>query len=91
MGAKKISISLPESLLEALDSLAKEEGVPRSRILAEALRLYLKKQGLAEEPKEYPTVLWKLKSSGTLKLRSHKRIGRRIRGEWVVEINGAEV
>jgi len=86
MVSKKISVSLPEELLRALDELAREEGVPRSRIVAEAVKAYLQRRGvLLEKPREYPTVLWKLKVTGALRLRSPRRVGRRVRGEWVVE------
>jgi len=84
VGSRKISVSVPEEILEALDALAREEGVPRSRIVTEALSLYLRRRA-AVGAREYPTVLWKLKISGCMRLRSPKRVGRRLRGEWVVE------
>lgn len=85
-GAKKLSISLPEDLAALLDATAKEEGLPRSRIIAEALRAYLgiKEQGESGE-REYPTVLWKLEKSSGLKLRSPRFTGRKLKVEWVVE------
>ncbi len=91
MTSKKISISLPEDLLEVLDSLSREEGVPRSRILAEALRSYLIRRGITEKPRKYPTVLWKLRSSGAMRLRSPRRVGRRIKDEWILEIKENQV
>lgn len=84
MKCKKISVSIPEEILEALDAMAREEGVPRSKIVTEALSLYLRRR-ITMEAKEYPTVLWKLKVSGCIKLRSPRRVGRRLRGEWIVE------
>jgi len=84
VGAKKISISIPEELLEALDELAREEGVPRSRIVVEALSRYLRWHAPARA-REYPTVLWKLEVSGRARMRSPKRVGRRLRCGWVVE------
>ncbi len=81
---KKLSISLPEDLADLLDALAREEGVPRSRLVAEALRSYF---GAAEREGggEYPTVLWKLERRGGLRLRSPRFAGRRVGAEWVVE------
>ncbi|RLE72452.1 MAG: hypothetical protein DRJ37_02840 [Thermoprotei archaeon] len=84
MGSKKISVSIPEEILKTLDAVAREEGVPRSRIITEALSLYLRRRATVEA-REYPTVLWKLKVSGCMRLRSPKRVGRRLRGEWIVE------
>ena len=83
---KKISISLPEDILVALDKAAKDKGISRSRLIAEALRLYLKEfLKLEEKPRKYPTVLWKLEMEGRIKLRSPKRVGKRVRGEWIIE------
>ena len=84
MGAKKISISIPEELLSELDSLAEKEGVPRSRIIKEALSSYLLHRAPVKT-KEYPTVLWKIKATGALRLRSPQRVRKRVRGEWIVE------
>lgn len=84
MRSKKISVSIPEEILETLDTVAREEGVPRSRIVTEALSLYLRRR-VAMGAKEYPTVLWKLKVSGRMRLRSPRRVRRRLRGEWIVE------
>jgi len=80
---RKVSISLPEDLFEVLDEVAKKEGISRSKVIARALRMYF---GFEEEsPDEHPTVLWKLKASGALRLRSPRRVGRRIREVWLVE------
>ena len=84
MYVKKISVSLPEDLLNVLDKYAKDEGVSRSKVIAEALRMYLRKYD-SRIPKYYPTVLWKIRASGSIKLRSPRKVGRKIRGEWVVE------
>lgn len=84
MGTKKISISLPEELLSEVDKLAKNGGVSRSQIIREALNTYLLRRAPLK-PKEYPTVLWKIKTTGVIKLRSPRRARKRIRGEWVVE------
>jgi predicted transcriptional regulator len=43
----KTAISLPDELFAALDSLARELDVPRSRIVAEALAEYIDKHRLA--------------------------------------------
>jgi len=84
VGVRKISVSIPEELLKALDEVAREEGVPRSRIVVEALSRYLRWR-VPAEGREYPTVLWKLKVSGSARLRSPKRAGRRLGCGWVVE------
>jgi len=81
VGVRKISISIPEDLLAAVDSYARELGVSRSELISAILREKLKPR---EAEREYPTVLWKLKLKGSLKLRSPRRPGRRV-GEWVVE------
>lgn len=82
MGSRKVSISLPEHLLEIIDKNAKSAGMSRSeyitRILEEKLRP-------VKEPKNYPTVLWKLRTSVFLKMRSPKYPSRRIKGKWTVE------
>ncbi|HDH06885.1 MAG TPA: ribbon-helix-helix protein, CopG family [Thermoproteales archaeon] len=85
MGVKKISVSIPEKLLKKLDEFAKSEGISRSKVITYALISYLGEYPLDEKVEKYPTVLWKLKASGGLKLRSPKRVGRRIKGEWIVE------
>lgn len=82
--ARKLSISIPGELADLLDAVAREEGVPRSRIVAEALRLYLGFRG-ERGSGEYPTVLWKLERSGGLRLRSPRFVGRRLKVKWVVE------
>ncbi|RLE92800.1 MAG: hypothetical protein DRJ46_00410 [Thermoprotei archaeon] len=84
MGSKKISISIPEELLSELDSLAEKEGVSRSRIIREALNSYLLRRAPVKA-KEYPTVLWKIKVTGAIRLRSPQRVRKRVRGEWIVE------
>lgn len=84
VGVKKISVSIPEELLEVLNEVAREEGVPRSKIIVEALTGYLRRRAPVKA-REYPTVLWKLEVSGRVRLRSPKRVGRRLGCGWVVE------
>ena len=82
----RISVSIPDDLLRALDKLAREEGVSRSELVAIAVRSYLLRRGLLPGgEKEYPTALWKLKVTGALRLRSPRRVGRRLHGEWIIE------
>lgn len=83
-GVRRLSVSLPADLADLLDEVARRDGIPRSRIVAEALRRYLRASE-EEEGVEYPTVLWKLERSGGLKLRSPRFAGRRLKVEWVVE------
>ncbi len=86
VGVRKISVSIPEELLKRLDEFAKAEGLSRSKVIAYAVEAYLSRyRAKVEEIKGYPTVLWKLKAIGGIKLRSPRRVGRRIKGEWVVE------
>jgi len=86
VGVRKISVSIPEELLKKLDEFAKAEGLSRSKIVTYAVEAYLRRYRTgAEEIKSYPSVLWKLKTIGGIKLRSPRRVGRRIKGEWVVE------
>ena len=42
MTAVKIAISLDRELLDEIDAVASETGQPRSRVLAEAARVYLR-------------------------------------------------
>ncbi|MFQ5711487.1 MAG: hypothetical protein ACE5GD_06865 [Candidatus Geothermarchaeales archaeon] len=80
---KKMSISLPDDLTEKLFK-ASRDGRTRSSIIAEALRVYL---GVPETstPKTYPTVLWKLRASGAMRLRSPRMARARVGVEWIVE------
>jgi len=83
---KKISISIPEELLRLLDEAAEEEGVSRSRLIVEAISSHLAgRRGRLREPRIYPTVLWKLRAYGGRRLRSPRRVGRRIEDEWIIE------
>ena len=86
MGVRKISVSIPEELLKKLDMYARAEGLSRSKVMVYAVEEYLRKYGVVvEEAKGYPTVLWKLRATGGIKLRSPRRVGRKVRGEWVIE------
>jgi metal-responsive CopG/Arc/MetJ family transcriptional regulator len=52
----KVAISLPDDVYEAAEVLAKERGIPRSRIYVLALRSYLEQQRgekIMEEYNEY--------------------------------------
>lgn len=83
---RKVSVSLPDDVFEALDRFAREEGVSRSSVVAEALRRYLGCFAAWEaEVERYPTVLWKLRLRSGRKLRSPRRAVGRVRDEWVVE------
>ena len=73
---KKVSICLPENLLEALDNLAEVRGVSRSKIVAEAIKDYLDKHKIKRLEK-YPAALWKARKSGILK--THKKSKKGIR------------
>jgi hypothetical protein len=81
---RKISISLPEELLDSVNELSKRLNLTRSeliaKILGEKLGVWKKKRA----PK-YPTVLWKLSEAGYLRLRSPRFPGRMIRERWIVE------
>ncbi|MBM2622938.1 hypothetical protein JIG36_46310 [Actinoplanes sp. LDG1-06] len=44
MAAKKITITLPEELVEALGSAARDEGVPLSRLVASAAESELRRR-----------------------------------------------
>lgn len=78
-----MSISLPEDLLKKIDEATTRMRTSRSEFIAGALE---EKLGVAEEidAHEFPTVLWRLKSSGYLRARSPKYPGRSV-GKWVVE------
>ncbi|MEM3658916.1 MAG: ribbon-helix-helix protein, CopG family [Thermoproteota archaeon] len=80
----KISISIPEAVLKRVDALCKQLNMARSEAIA---RILEEKLGAEVEAKDhrYPTVLWKLSSTGYLRLRSPRVRGRSIKGKWVVE------
>ena len=42
--ARRIMISLPESLLAQVDTLVREEGTSRSELIREAMRMYIHEQ-----------------------------------------------
>jgi len=82
---KKISISLPEELCRELDRVASEGGSNRSAVIASILRRYLGVTDAEGKPGEYPTALSKLKSYGSLRLRSPKLVKVRVRSDWTIE------
>lgn len=84
MANRKVSVSLPEELLKKMNELSKRLNVTRSELIAKILE---EKLGgwTAEKNHKYPTVLWKLSTSGYLKLRSPRFPGRLIKEKWIVE------
>ena len=84
----RLSISLPEELSRKLRRIQAHERVKLSHIVADALRVYFTTRPLHrvdKRPQESPTVLWKLKATGGLALRSPRLSERRLREGWVVE------
>jgi len=81
---RKVSISLPEDLLNTIDELSKRLNITRSELITKILE---EKLGVLREKKshKYPTVLWKLSVSGYFKLRSPRFPGRVVKGRWIVE------
>jgi hypothetical protein len=75
--SKKVSVSLPEDLLKKIDEAAVGTRTSRSEFIAKILEESI---GASEEKgvHEYPTVLWKLKSTGYLRARSPRYPGRSI-------------
>ncbi len=73
---------MPEELLRRVDELCKRINISRSEFIARVLEERL---SLVDESVEYPTVLWKLKVSGFLRMRSPRYPSRRVRCKWVVE------
>ncbi len=51
--ATKVAISMPHELYRALEQVRKKNGMSRSAILQEALRLWLKRQQEAEWSRQY--------------------------------------
>ena len=84
MTSKKISISLPDELLNFIDTATKKLGISRSEYITRTLQ---EKIGSVspEKPKRYPTVLWKLAKTGFLKFRSPRYPSRRIKERWIVK------
>ncbi|MEM3982428.1 MAG: ribbon-helix-helix protein, CopG family [Thermofilum sp.] len=87
MTTVKVSISLPEDLLKRVDALCRQLKISRSELIARVLE---EKLGAGEKGSRYPTVLWKLSTTGYLRLRSPRLRGRSIRERWVVEEVGEE-
>ena len=84
----RLSVSLPEELSRQLRRIQARERVRLSHIVADALRVYFATrpvQGVDRRPRDYPTVLWKLKATGRFVLRSPRLSERRLREGWVVE------
>jgi len=81
---RKLSISLPEDLVDKLDKICKRLGVSRSEFIAEVLREKLG-EIVEEEKREYPTVLWRLRYLGYLRYRSPRYPTRKIKEKWIIE------
>jgi len=81
---RKVSVSLPEELLKNINELSKRLNVTRSELIAKILEERLG-GWTANRDHKYPTVLWKLSTSGCLKLRSPRFPGRLIKERWIVE------
>ncbi|MCD6408993.1 MAG: CopG family transcriptional regulator [Candidatus Verstraetearchaeota archaeon] len=73
---------MPEELLRRVDELCKRINISRSEFIARVLEERL---SAVDECVDYPTVLWKLKVSGFLRVRSPRYPSRRVRCKWVVE------
>jgi len=80
----KISISIPETLLKKVNESCKLMKMARSEFITKILEEKLG-TGVETEAHKYPTVLWKLSSTGYLRLRSPRLRGRSIKERWVVE------
>jgi len=78
----KVSVSLPEDLLKRVDALCRQLKMSRSEFIARALEEKLR---AGEKGSRYPTVLWKLSTTGYLRLRSPRLRGRSIGEGWIVE------
>jgi len=84
----RICVSVPEELSRQLRLIGRRERIKLSHLVAEALKEYFARHHVStvqSRPEESPTVLWKLKASGGLALRSPRLSERRIREGWVVE------
>jgi hypothetical protein len=84
----RISISVPEEVSRQLRLIQRRERIKLSHVVVEALKDYFARHqvsAIQSHPQESPTVLWKLKASGGLALRSPRLSERRIREGWVVE------
>jgi len=79
-------ISVPKELVKLLDEAIKEGRISRSHLIAEVLIKHL--IGHREKSRErgiYPTVLWKLQAYGRRRLRSPRRVRRKIKEKWIVK------
>lgn len=84
----RISVSLPEKLSRELRRVRAREGAKLSHVVAEALSEYFSRRDLSatgSQPGKSPAVLWKLKATGRVALRSPKLTERRVRDGWIVE------
>jgi len=85
---RRVSFSLPDDLYSSLERVRRSEGAKRSQIIARALKEHLSRHEMMSmkgNEKGYPTVLWKLKQTGNIALRSPRLTERRMRGRWVIE------
>jgi len=88
----RITVSLSESLFEAIERIVKEGRDYRqtSHLVADALEEFLRVHypeftgSKGEEGEVFPTILWKLKVRRKLRAPSPRVKGRRLAGEWVV-------
>ena len=84
MTTVKISITIPKDILRKLDEFCIQTHLTSSKLISRILEE--KFGGIIEsEDHKYPTVLWKLESTGYLKLRSPRLRGRMIGESWIVE------
>lgn len=59
----KITVSIPASLFDGADRLARRRGVPRSRLYAEALQLYVDEESESEVTRKLDEVAAEIDTS----------------------------
>jgi metal-responsive CopG/Arc/MetJ family transcriptional regulator len=50
---KKIAITIPDAQLQAIERIRRQRKIPRSRVIQQAVSLYLAEAGLAEGARAY--------------------------------------
>ncbi len=50
---RKIAITIPERQMQAIERIRRQQKVPRSRVIQQAVSFYLAQSGLAEDVRAY--------------------------------------
>jgi metal-responsive CopG/Arc/MetJ family transcriptional regulator len=71
---KKIAISLPDYQVEAIERIKHHRGVPRSRVIQQALDLYLASEQAAQEADEIYEAGYRAKPENLAEIEAYTRM-----------------